>query len=29
MFAVAMGGVLLFDRLAGPLRRALSSEAVA
>lgn len=29
MFAVAMGGVLLFDRLGGPLRRALSSEAVA
>lgn len=29
MFAVAMGGVLLFDRLAGPIRRALSSEAPA
>jgi exosortase len=29
MFSVAMGGVLLFDRLAGPIRRALSSEASA
>ncbi|MEG3174718.1 exosortase V [Sphingomonas sp. RB3P16] len=29
MFAVAMGGVLLFDRVAGPIRRALSSEAAA
>jgi exosortase len=29
MFSVAMGGVLLFDRIAGPIRRALSSEAEA
>jgi len=26
MFTVAMGGVLLFDKAAGPIRRALSSE---
>ncbi len=29
MFTVAMGGVFLFDRAAGPIRRALASEAAA
>lgn len=29
MFTVAMGGVFLFDRVAGPIRRALASEATA